>query len=470
MDAWGVPGPALGPDRAHHTNLHGAHPEGLPDRPPRLTANRAILRAMASTVSRRDFTRLFALGGSAALFSHPAWAQAANAARAPIGGTGEAFWRSVREQFVMPQELAVMNAANLCPASTPVLEALTRETRDVDRDPSPQNRSRLGAAKENTRKVIAEFLRVTPEEIVITRNTSESNNLVSNGLDLKAGDEVIVFSDNHPSNNQAWQEKAKRFGFSVKVVEQKNPHPGAEYYIDAFTRAITPQTKVLAFTHFTNTVGDLFPAREICAAARERGVLTLVDGAQTFGLFDVNLRDIDPDFYSGSAHKWPCGARECGVLFVNARVHDRIWPSSYSAYPGAVGISRRLEAFGQRDEATMIAFAEALQFQTKVGRKAIEERSKSLAQQLLAGLRQFDDFRVFTSPNPDRSGAVVTFAPGSLDARKLVAALYEQDRIGVTTGGGQGRSGVRVSPHFYNTPEEIDRLLAALARYRKTSL
>jgi selenocysteine lyase/cysteine desulfurase len=411
---------------------------------------------MAATTSRRDFARLFALGGSAALFTHPAWAQSASARPALAAGgaaAGEVFWKSVRAQFVMPPDLAVMNAANLCPASAPVVEVLTRETQMVDRDPSQQNRNRLSAAKENTRKAIAEFLRVTAEEIVITRNTSESNNLVSNGLDLKAGDEVLLFSDNHPSNNQAWQEKAKRFGFAVNVVEQKNPHPGGDYYLDAFAKAITPRTKVLAFTHFTNTVGDLFPAKEICAAARERGVMTLVDGAQTFGSLDVNLRDIDPDFYSGSAHKWPCGARECGVLFVNARVHDKIWPSSYSAYPGQVGISRRMEAFGQRDEATMIAFAEALAFQTKVGRQAIQDRSKALAQQLLAGLRKFDDFKIFTSPVTERTHAVVTFAPGTIDRAKLVAALYERDKIAVVPGGGAGRQGIRVSPHFYNTPE-----------------
>jgi isopenicillin-N epimerase len=428
---------------------------------------------MAATTSRRDFARLFAMGGSAALFAHPAWAQSAPPRSAlPAGGpaSGEAFWKSVRAQFVMPPDLAVMNAANLCPSSIPVVEALTQETKLVDQNPSQQNRARLSAAKENTRKALAEFLRVTPEEIVITRNTSESNNLVSNGIDLKAGDEVLLFSDNHPSNNQAWQEKAKRFGFSISVVEQKNPHPGGEYYIEAFTRALTPRTKVLAFTHFTNTVGDLFPAKEICAAARERGVMTLVDGAQSFGSLDVNLRDIDPDFYSGSAHKWPCGARECGVLFINARAHDKIWPSSYSAYPGAVGISRRMEAFGQRDEATMIAFGEALAFQTTIGRQAIQERSKALAQQLLAGLRKFEDFKIFTSPIPERTHAVVTFAPGSLDARKLIAALYERDKVAVVTGGGSGRSGIRVSPHFYNSPEEIDRLLAALARYRKTNL
>jgi isopenicillin-N epimerase len=427
--------------------------------------------ASSGAVSRRDFTRLFALGGSAALFADAAWAQGA-ATRPPLAaggaGTGEAFWKSVRAQFVMPPELAVMNAANLCPSSSVVLEALTRETRSVDQDPSQQNRNRLGAAKESTRKALAEFLRVTPEEIVITRNTSESNNFVSSGLDFKAGDEILIFSDNHPCNNTAWQEKAKRFGYQVVVVPQKNPHPGAEYYIDAFSKAITPRTKLLSFTHLTSTVGDLFPAQQLCKLARDRGIISMIDGAQSFGLLDVDLSAIQPDFYSGSAHKWPCGARECGVLYVNTRVHDRLWGSIYSAYPGAVGISRKVESLGQRDEATMIAFGEALAFQTKVGRKGIEERSRALAQQLMKGLAKIDGVKLWTNPAPDRSAAVVSFLPGSLDARKLAQTLYEKDKIGITTRGGEDRPGLRVSPHFFNSPEEVDRLVTALAGYMRT--
>jgi selenocysteine lyase/cysteine desulfurase len=428
---------------------------------------------MSSAVSRRHFARLFAVGGSAALFSDPAWAQQAapSSALAPGGAAaGEAFWTSVRAQFVMPPELAVMNAANLCPASRPVLETLQRETQSVDRDPSPNNRARLYPEKENTRTALAEFLRVTPDEIIITRNTSESNNLVSNGLDLKAGDEVIVHADNHPSNLAAWREKGKRFGFSVVTVEQRNPHPGHEYYVEAFTRAITPRTKVLCFTHLSSTVGDLMPARELCRLARDRGVLTLVDGAPTFGLLDVNLADMQPDFYSGSAHKWPCGARECGVLFVNKTAQARLWPSIYSAYPGAVGFSRTFEGFGQRDEATMIAFRAALAFQEKVGRAAIEQRARELTSQLMAGLNKLPGVKMWTSPAPDLRAAIVSFLPGTLDANKLATALYEKNKIGITTRGGQDRAGIRVSPHFYNSPAEVDRLLAALSRYLKSGV
>lgn len=423
-------------------------------------------------VSRRDFTRLFALGGSAALFAHPAWAREAGAARPlpAVTPATEADWRAVRAQFVMPPDLAVMNAANLCPASRPVVEALVRETRSVDEDPSPMNRARLYPEKERTRRALADALRVTPEEIIITRNTSESNNLVSNGLDLGAGDEVIVHADNHPSNLQAWRAKAKRFGFSVVTVEQRNPHPGMDYYVDAFTRAMTPRTKVLAFTHLSSTVGDLFPADELCRVARGRGVLTLVDGAQTFGLLDVDLGRMQPDFYTGSAHKWPCGARECGVLYVRAQVQERLWPTIYSAYPGAVGFSRSFEGFGQRDEATMIAFREALDFQAAIGRDAIEQRARTLTTRLMEGLAGLPGVTMWSSPDPALRAAVVSFVPGTLQPGEVAAALYERDRIGITTRGGQDRPGLRVSPHFYNSPEEIDRLLAALGRYLKTGV
>ena len=371
---------------------------------------------------------------------------------------------------MVPPDLAVMNAANLCPASRPAFEALARETQSVDRDPSPNNRARLYPEKEHTRKALAEFLRVTPDEIIITRNTSESNNLVSNGLDLKAGDEVIVHTDNHPSNLTAWREKGKRFGFSVVDVAQKNPHPGMAYYVEAFTRAITPRTKVLCFTHLSSTVGDLMPAMELCRLARERGILTLVDGAQSLGLLDVNLSEMRPDFYSGSAHKWPCGARECGVLYVSSAAQSKLWPSIYSAYPGAVGFSRTFEGFGQRDEATMIAFREALAFHTRVGRAAIEARARELSTQLIAGLTKLPGVTVWTSPKPELRAAVVSFLPGALDAGKLATALYEKDKVAVATRGGQDRGGLRVSPHLYNSPAELDRLLGGLGRYLKTGV
>ena len=367
----------------------------------------------------------------------------------------------------MPVELSVMNAANLCPSPAPVLEAMYRSTKDMDGDPSFDNRQKMSAGKEEARRALAAFLRVTPEEIVIARNTSEANNIVSSGLDLKAGDEVVIFADNHPSNNAAWIQKSKRFGYTVSVISQPNPHPGAEYFVDAATRAITPRTRVLAFTHQTSTAGDVLPANELCRVARERGVLTLVDGASALGFLDVDLSEMQPDFYTASSHKWPCGPKEVGVLYVKHARQSAIHPSIISAYPGAMGISRTLEAMGQRDEPAIIGFGEALTFQTKIGRQIIEARSRSLGQALIAGLSRIDGVHLWTHPDPARSGAVVTFRPGNLDIPKLSAALYQNDRIGCATRTGSDRPGIRFSPHIYNTMSEVDRAIAAITKYMK---
>jgi isopenicillin-N epimerase len=426
---------------------------------------------MKAELSRRDLVRFLGAAGGALFLDRDALARAREAVLPPTpAAPDEAFWAAVREQFVVPTDLAVLNAANLCPSSAPVLESLYKATREMDRDPSPTYREEMHDAKEVTRKLLAGFLGVTPEEIVITRNTSESNNLVSNGLDLKAGDEVLLFSDNHPSNDVAWKQKAKRFGYEVRVVACVSPHPGAEYYLDAFTKALTPRTKVLAFTHLTSTVGDLFPARELCARARERGVLTLVDGAQSLGLLDVNLREMDPDFYTGSAHKWPCGPKEAGVLFVNRRAEQKIWPSIYSAYPGAVGISKSFESFGQRDEPAIRAFGEALSLQTRIGRPAIEARARELGQALLAGLRALPGVKVWTHADPARSAAIVSFDPGGLDPDRLTLALYAKDRIICAKRPGSDRGGIRLSPHFYNAHAEVERAVAAVKRWMSTGV
>ncbi len=423
-------------------------------------------------VSRREFGKL--VGGTALLAPLHAALGSGGGVPAAEGATpwlgpqpalDESSWRAVRAKFLLPADLALMNAANLCPASRPVLEVLEAETRWVDRDPSLPNRRRMTEGREATRRLLAEFLRATPEEIVITRNTSEGNNIVSSGLDLKPGDEVVVVSDNHPSLLGAWQQKAKRFGFTVRVVEQVNPHPGADYYVEAFAKAMTARTKVIAFSHVTASVGDLFPAKDLCRLARERGVLSVVDGAQSFGVLDVDLSDIQPDFFTGSAHKWPCGPREVGVLFIRKDAQSRVWPSIVSLYAGAVGASTTFEGMGQRDDAAVIAFGEALKLQAAIGRAAIERRSRGLAQALVEGLKKVPGVKVWTHPDPARSAAIVSFQPAALNGNTLAATLYEKDRIAVMARGGSDRPGLRVSPHLYNLPEEVERFVSTIARY-----
>lgn len=416
-------------------------------------------------VSRREFTRLLALTGSAAMLREfPRGMIEAAMPPTPTEPT-EKFWQEVRSRFLMPKDLAFVNAANLCPTPLPVFEALVNNSRFLDSDPSSQSRAKLTVGREESRRLIAAALRASPEEIIMTRNTSEANNLVSSGLALGAGDEVLVFADNHPSNLKAWHEKAKRFGFTVIEIPVIAPHPGPAAYLDAFAKAMTPRTKVLAVTHVTNTMGDMLPVAELCRLARERGALSLVDGAQSFGVLDVDVTRMRPDFYSGSVHKWPCGPKEIGVLYVNREVHERLAPSIVSLYEGQVGISRTHEGFGQRDEAALAAVGAAFRFQGEIGSAVIEKRVRQLAQHLVTGLRDIPGVSLRTQTESDRSAAVVVFQPASLETRKLVATLYEKERIACAAAGGTSRPGVRLSPHFYNTMEEMDRTIAAVRKY-----
>ena len=223
-------------------------------------------------MNRRDFARLVALSGSAALFPSAAIEGLTSAPLPAVPAQpGEPFWRDVRSRFLLPPDLNFLNAANLCPTSLPAIEAMGRNQREYEASPSPEVRSALMArGREAVRTFLAGALRVTPEEIVITRNTTEGNNVVSSGLDFRQGDEVVVWADNHPSNLNAGRLKAARFGFSVVTVPVPASHPGTDGYVELFTKAFTPRTKLVAITHVSSNSGDLLPASEICAAARSR--------------------------------------------------------------------------------------------------------------------------------------------------------------------------------------------------------
>jgi selenocysteine lyase/cysteine desulfurase len=432
-----------------------------------------------TSISRRDFARFVALSGTATLLPARAFAdqevlESLGYSARPLPPTpaepDEKFWRDVRARFLVPRDLAFLNAANLCPMSLPVIEAIEKNIRDYEVDPSPEVRSVLLHAREDARKLLADALRVTVDELVLTRNTTEGNNFVSSGLTLGAGDEVVVSADNHPSNLVAWRQKGARFGFNVVTVPTPAHHPGGDAYVDSFVKAFTPKTKVVAVTYVSSNSGDVLPVAALCRAARERGVLSLVDGAQAFGVIDVNLADVKPDFFTGSMHKWPCGPKEKGVLYVNRAIQDRLSPSIYGVYGGATGISRTFEAEGQRDDASIAAVVKALEFQGAIGRDVIEQRARSLAQHLMRELRKLDGVQLWTDPTPDRSASIVIFKPGSLDPRKVGDALTKE-RIVVTVRGANGSNpGLRASPHFYNTMDDIDRFVGTIAKYLRTGV
>ena len=360
-----------------------------------------------------------------------------------------------------------MNAANLCPMPTAVHQAVERYGRELDRDMSHVNRGRIEALKEDARSRLAIQLGVSAEELAIVRNTSEANNIVVQGLPLEAGDEVLLWDQNHPSNGVAWDVQAARNGSIVRRLSLPLAPASPEELVQTFRSAITPKTRVVSFTHISNVSGLRLPAQEICAAlkATHDDLYVHVDGAQTWGIVDVNLAKLGCDSFSASSHKWFMGPREVGLLYVRQPQIERLWPNCVSVpwgntpEPTVVG-ARKFEAFGQRDDAAIAALGAAVDFHETLTPAGLERRATGIAERLRQGLRELGVR--FVSPVASAlTSNVVILAATPENATALVHRLLRESGIIVAAVGG-----LRMTPHVYNTGEHIDRVVDGIAKSR----
>lgn len=372
---------------------------------------------------------------------------------------GEAYWRQIRQQFGLRPNLTLMNAANLCPSPRAVSEAVYSGTQDLDYDASFHNRKKFGELRTTLRSKLADYLNVSIDEITLTRNTSESNNTIVQGLPLKEGDEIVLWEQNHPTNLLAWQVQAKRIGFTVKVVSTPANPASPQELIDFFVQAFTPHTRLLSFSHVSNTTGVAMPD-ELCKIAREKGILSMVDGAQSFGSRTLDLSAIGCDFYTSSAHKWFMGPREMGILYMRQPLISELWPHVVAAgyekhTPDDI---ERLSSLGQQDIAKIPAFSKAIEFHEAIGQEQIAQRISSLTSQLKEQIKdRFPQAKLITPMEKDMSGGVVIVQFPDQDHVQLFNQLYEQHHIACAPTGG-----LRFSPTIYNTPEEVNKVIDAL--------
>ncbi len=377
----------------------------------------------------------------------------------------EAYWRQVRGQFPLRPGFSLMNAANLCPSPFVVSEAVAAHTRDIDTDASFQNRGKYADYYRDAITRLAQYMGCDRDEIVITRNTTEGNNQVVTGLDLGPGDDVLLWDQNHPCNNTSWDVRARRLGFSVRRVAVPANPTSTNDLLRPFVEALQPQTRVVSFSHVSNISGIALPATELCSAMRDRGILTLIDGAQTFGLHVVNLHKIGCDFYAGSAHKWFMGPKEGGLLYIRRESGERLWPSIVGMgwTEDLVG-APRFSTLGQRDDAMCAAMGRAVEFLESIGNDRIERRVRTLASALKAGIAERVPGATLVTPvSQDLSGGVVVFTVDSWDHAAVFEQLYREHAIG---GALLGSDRLRLCPHVYNTIDEVERAIGILSHMR----
>lgn len=415
-------------------------------------------------LSRRSLVR--ALAGVAALSSPLKAAARAFETHAVSLQTGDRDpardedWADVLGAFERGR-VTPMNTANLGPACSPAREALVAYTESVDADPSFQNRAQFAETRRATRDKLARYLRADPAEIAVTRNTTEGNNFVVQGLDLGDRDEVVISAHNHPSNRVSWHHAAGRRGFTVREVDVPVPVGDAGELFADLQAACTPATRVLSFTHVTNLSGVRFPAAEICAWARGRGILTQIDGAQTAGVLDLDLHALGCDFFTASSHKWFLGPREAGLLYVRAEAAERLWPTIVGLGHERAEGAARYETLGQRDDAAVAAFGYAVEFFERIGSAAIDARVAALTGLLKDELGAMPGIELHTPRRWEHSGGVVSFRLEGVEPRAAHQWLYEQRGIAAAPSGVEG-GGLRLSPHVYNSLADCRRAVVAV--------
>lgn len=415
--------------------------------------------------TRRSFLKQSATVPASWTALTAALAAAAPAQAGLVDGSrsNEAFWELVRRQFPLEDGLVYLNAANVCPASRPVLDRYTTLLRDFQSNPSFQNRDKYRGLREAVRSKLAALLGVTADEVAITRNTSEASNLIVHGIDLKPGDEVVITDHNHPSNNESWKLRARREGIRIVSVPVALPARSADDLVAGIEHALTPRTRVIAITHLTSTTGIRYPVRPIADLARRREIFLHVDGAQTFGAGVVNLKELGCDSFSASAHKWPMGPLEAGILYVRAERLGQVWPSIVSAgWSEALVGARKFEAVGQQDDPRIASLGAALDLLDLIGLDAVGARVTALAVRAKQALAEIGGVELKTNLEPELSGGVVKFRLKNVATPHAYDQLWKQHRLAIAMTPAGDSEGLRFSPHIYNTFSEIDRAVAAV--------
>jgi isopenicillin-N epimerase len=368
----------------------------------------------------------------------------------------EAYWSEIARAFDADRTLVNLNNGGCSPTPSHVLEAMIRDLRFSNEMPVHHMWNILEPRIESVRRELAAEFGCDPEEMAITRNASESLETLTLGIDLKAGDEVVITNQNYGRMITTWEQRARRDGIVVKQISFPVPPPSTDDVVDRFRRAITPRTRVIEVTHITNLTGQILPVREIVRMARERNVEVFVDGAHAFAHFPFRRDDLECDYYGTSLHKWLLAPIGTGFLYVRKAKQKKIWPLM-AAPPAMDEDVRKYEEIGTHPAANHNAIAGAIAFHRGIGADRKAARLRLLRDRWAKRLTAANPrVRVLTPLNDMGSCGIGLVHVEGIDTPKLQAHLWEKHRIMTTPIVHAEFNGLRVTPNVYTTMQEVD--------------
>lgn len=364
-----------------------------------------------------------------------------------------------RSEYLLAPGLTYLNTASLGPTSRAVLDRTLEAWRELESNPvhmAYADGPSLAAA-DRTRDLAAALIGCTANEILITRSTTDAMNSLAQCIRLLKNDRVLMTDQEHEGGRIGWEYRARRDGLQIDVVPIAHADQDGGEIVKRIAAAITPATKVISVSHVLSSTGLRMPIAEIAQLARSRGVLSVVDGAQAVGQIDVNVKSLGCHAYATAGHKWLMGPKGTGLLYVDrdaVGIEPIQWedgrrfiaPSTgVGSLPLAVGLGAAIEDLRAR------------------GMRAVESHNLALRHRAYEGLKRIDKLEVVSSPpGPLATALVAARLPPAIDSRQVRDTLRLQYNIVVKMAEKRWFNGIRLSPHIFNTDENIDAALQAI--------
>jgi selenocysteine lyase/cysteine desulfurase len=416
--------------------------------------------------SRRSFLRT-AVAGAAAPVLAPRFLDGlerrleAFAGLSPASAAADdAFWNEVRTAFPVYADYINLENGYSSPQPAPTFEAFQRHERAINGGLSFYMRRTKAADLEAVKTQLAEVAGCPADEIVITRNTTESLGTVIHGVDLAPGDEAVMCDQDYGSMLEQFRQQSRRRGIKcVEISIPLDPRDDQEM-VDAYARAITPRTKLLLLSHMVNITGQILPVRQIADMAHARGAAVIVDAAHSFAHLVFTTPDLGGDYLGASLHKWLCTPLGAGLLHIRKDKIRTVWPLLGDTSVPDDDI-RKLERIGTQPSWTVLAIADAIRFHKMVGGARKEARLRYLQQYWTDRVRGIPKVYLNTPAGSRACGIANVGITGQRPAA-IADALLEKHRIYTVAIDMVPVKGVRVTPHLYTTTADLDALVKAI--------
>jgi isopenicillin-N epimerase len=368
----------------------------------------------------------------------------------------EDYWAQIQQAFSVTRGIVNLNNGGVSPSPRIVTEAFVRYTWQQEDATAYTMWQILEPQSETVRTGLAEIFGCSPEEIAITRNASESLEILLMGMDFKSGDEILTSTQDYPRMLTTLKQRELREGLKLNLIKIPIAPNNVNDIAIAFERAVTPKTKLILVSHQINLTGQILPVRKVCEMARARGIESIVDGAHAFAQFDFKRDDLQCDYYGTSLHKWIYAPKGTGMLYVKKDKIPKVWALMASEDKNKNDI-RKFEEIGTHSAAMRLAIGEAVLFHNAIGGKRKEERLRYLSRYWMNRLKDVPKVGFNTSFDPKQSCAIANFKVEGVDPVALGGHLMSKHKIFTTPIVHEEFTGIRITPNVYTTLWELDR-------------